>query len=197
MEWAFSIIAIVIIASGSLLVGLKKSLKIFFLSNKEEPLIGEMVKTGAAAILYAVYHYSIAMVVAATIVVKLRTLGYSFWIIVIVMWTINALNGLVVLKINDKSNVDLTLYVGARRMVNALTVQKKTLGLLSEIFFVFKLIFWDGPGELAIFLRPRIASKKLVSVIFLVASGVQMVPWVVIYLRGYDGLIQLFLKLRS
>ena len=196
MEWVFLVVTVIVIISSFLLIGFKKSLKIFFLPNKEDAgvLAERIAKTGTAAILYEVYHYAIAMIVAASIVVTLKSLGCQFWTIVSVMWIVNALNGLLILKINDRSGIDLTLYAGTRRMVDALTIKKNIVGILSEIFFVIKLVLWDGPGELVIFLRPRIVSKELIVAIFLVSSLVQMIPWVMIYLKGYDSLSQFFLN---
>lgn len=83
-----------------------------------------MAITGVAAILYSIYHYMTAIFIAATIVISLNSFGYSFWIIVIIMWTINALNGLLVLIINSKSDIDLTLYAGLGRIVDTLTTKK-------------------------------------------------------------------------
>lgn len=192
MYWIFLIITIIVIIATFLLFGVKKFLKIFFLSNKDDELVGKMAITGAVAILYSIYHYMIAMVIAATIVISLKSLGYSFWIIVIIMWTLNALNGLLVLIISYKSDIDLTLYAGLARIVDVLTTKKNILGILTEIFFVIKLIIWDGPGELVIFLRPKIRSKKLVIIIFLFSAGFQMIPWVLIYSKSYDSLTRFF-----
>lgn len=184
MEWVFLIIISLLIIASFLFVGFKKSFKIFFLSDERGKFLnGKIAKTGVTAILYGVYHYTIAMVAAATIVITLKSLGCSFLTIVFIMWIANALHGLVVLKVNDKSGIDLTLYAGTRRVVDALTTEKKILGVLSEIFFVAKLVFWDGPGELVIFLRSRITNRKWLVVIFLSAAGVQMIPWVMIYLK--------------
>ena len=192
MYWIFLIITIIVIIATFLLFGFKKFLNLFFLSNKEEELVRKMAITGAMAILYSIYHYMIAMVIAATIVVSLKSLGYSFWIIVIIMWALNASNGLLVLIINYKSDIDLTLYAGLARIVDVLTAKKNILGILTEIFFVIKLIIWDGPGELVIFLRPKITSKKLVVIIFIFAAGIQMIPWVLIYSKSYDSLTRFF-----
>jgi hypothetical protein len=191
MYWIFIIITTVVIIATSLLFGFNKFLKIFFLPNKEEALAGKMAITGVAAILYSIYHYMTAMFIAATIVISLNSFGYSFWIIVIIMWIINALNGLLVLIINSKSDIDLTLYAGLGRIVDALTT-KKISGSLISIIFIIKIVIWDGPGELMIFLRPKITSKRFAVFIFLFAAGFQMIPWVLIYLKSYDSLTQLF-----
>ena len=192
MYWVFFIMTIFVIIATFLLFGFKESFKIFFLSNREEALAGKMAITGVAAILYSIYHYMIAMMIAATIVISLKSLGYSFWIIVIIMWGLNTLNGLLVLVINYKSNIDLTLYTGLGRIIHVLTTKNKPLGILTETFFIIKLIIWDGPGELVIFLRPKTMNKSLVATIFLFAAGFQMIPWVLIYSKSYENLTHFF-----
>jgi hypothetical protein len=183
---------IIVIIATLLLFGFKESFKIFFLPSKEEALAGKMAITGAAAILYSIYHYMIAMMIAATVVISLKSLGYSFWIIVIIMWALNTLNGLLVLAINYKSNIDLTLYTGLGRIIHVLTTKNKLLGILTETFFIIKLIIWDGPGELVIFLRPKTMNKSLLATIFLFAAGFQMIPWVLIYSKSYENLTHFF-----
>lgn len=192
MEWFLYIIAIAIVVVTCLFFGFKRTLKIFFLSDEGESLGRKMTQTSLAATLYIAYHYAIAMVVAAAIVTTLRSWGCSFLTIFVIMWAINGLHGLVVLKINDLANVDLTLYGGARRVVDELTIRKKILGCLGEFFLIVKLAFWDGPGESIIFLRSKIRSKKEELAIFFVIAGLQMILWIPIYLYGLSGLAVCF-----
>ncbi len=177
MDGVSLIVLMIAIVVAFLLIGFKKTVKIFISPDEGESLGGKAVKTGVAAIIYFFYHYAIAMVIAAKVVLILHSWGFSLFAIFIIMWALNALNGFVVLIINDRTKKDLTLSGGLRRLVD------ETIAL-SEIPFIVKTVLWDGPAEATIFLRPRMKSKKEELFLFSFAAGLQMILWVPIYLYG-------------
>jgi hypothetical protein len=134
------------------------------------------------------------MPAAVGIVIALKSWGCSYWMIFVIMWILNALNGwLIVLKINDKTRRDPTLLEGTRRVVDAVIDKNIILGIFLEIYWLVRLVFWDGPGEMVIFLRPRVKNEKLIAAaIFLVAAGLQMLLWTSVYIKGYSSLSHLF-----
>lgn len=194
MSWYSLGATIIVIIVVCVVVGFKKIPKIFLLPDDNESLGKKGMHTGIAAISFSVYHYGIMMPVAIGIVAFLNFRGLSYEMIFIVMWVLNALNGwLIVLKINDQTKKDMTLLEGTRRVVDAVFAKSKTLGIFLEIYWLIRLVFWDGPGELAIFLRPRMVKREMSAVvIFLIAAGLQMLLWTAVYIKGYDSLSQLF-----
>lgn len=194
MSWISITTTIIVVIAICWVVGLKKVPKVFLLPDENESLVEKGKKTGVAAILFSAYHYGIMMPAALGIVAALKFWNCPYFAIFFIMWILNALNGwLIVLKINDKTKRDMTLMEGTRRMVDAVIEKNKVAGILLEAYWLFRLIFWDGPGELTIFSRPRINKHKaLVAIIFLIAAGMQMLLWTAVYYKGYDSLSQLF-----
>ena len=194
MSWYSLVATIIVVIAVCVVVGFRKIPKIFLLPDDNESLGKKGMQTGVAAISFSVYHYGIMMPVAIGIVAALNFWGLSYEMIFVIMGTLNALNGwLVTIKVNDWSKKDPTLLEGTRRVVDAVIDKNKILGIFLEIYWLIRLVFWDGPGELFIFLRPRMRQQKTLAVfIFLIAAGLQMLLWTAVYIKGYDSLSQLF-----
>jgi hypothetical protein len=195
MWWYYlgaTIIVVIIIS----ILGLKRFINVFFAykDDKSNDSLGKKgSKTVVAAGLYSAYHYWVVVPVAIGLVTTMKNYGFTYWLIFAIMWIFNAANGMIVLKVNDLSNKDMTLSEGSRRVVDATISKNNFAGILSETWMIFKLTFWDGPAELVIFLQPRLREhKELAVIMFLVAAGIQMLLWVVVYIKGYDNLSKLF-----
>ena len=193
MSWIGIAATIIVVIVVCLIVGFKDSLKAFFAPDKGESLKERGTKTITAAALYSAYHYWVAMPVAIGLVTILNSFGLTYWEIFSIMWILNAVNGFLVLRVNDHSEKDITLSEGSRRIVDATTNKSNLTGIFFEICLLAKLTLWDGPAELTIFLRPRMKNHNvLATIVFLVAAGLQMLLWTAVYIKGYDSLSQLF-----
>lgn len=194
MLWLYLGATIIVVIVVCFIVGVRKIPRVFLLPDGNESLGKKGMHTGIATVLFSAYHYGIMMPAAIGIVTALKFWECSYWMIFVIMWALNALNGWVVtIKINDWSKKDPTLLEGMRRVVDAVTNKSIISGILLEIYWLIRLVIWDGPGELIIFLRPRIGKHKMLAmIIFLIAAGLQMLLWTSVYIKGYDSLSQLF-----
>jgi hypothetical protein len=194
MLWLYLGATIIVVIVVCFVVGFRKIPRVFLLPDGDESLGKKGMHTGVAAVLFSAYHYGIMMPVAIGIVAVLNFRGLSYEMIFVIMWALNALNGwIVTIKVNDWSKKDPTLLEGMRRVVDAVTNKSRISGIFLEAYWLIRLVIWDGPGELIIFLRPRIGKHKMLAmIIFLIAAGLQMLLWTIVYIKGYDSLSQLF-----
>jgi small basic protein len=123
--------------------------------------------------------------------------GAREWQIWLVLWALNLiLSGAVILG-GDRLGVDLTLMQGVRRLVDMAVRQSRAVGRTIEAAVTIRLLLWDGPDQLLIFMRPRCSSRTARAVLFIAAGGLQMLLWTRIYLLGLEGigdLLRLFAR---
>lgn len=154
------------------------------LSNKE------IVKKGVATmVLVPSLRFLDWLLVGASITLfsafKFKGLNdLSIWL---VLWILNMLLSGTVIFFNDRSKVDLTLMQTLRKAVNTLISKSRTIGYITEAVIVMRLLVWDGPDQLIIFLRNRLGSGPVILFCFVISSGFQMFIWATLYGYGYDG----------
>lgn len=98
---------------------------------------------------------------------------------------------------NDRLRMDITLMQSLRTLVTATLRRSRWLGLLLEVLLFLRLLLWDGPCQLLIFFRPRLASKPSRLGLFVTASGLQMLVWISIYELGYESVSELLHYLKG
>lgn len=187
MSWFVLTTTIIVVVTICAVIGFKKTVLVFLSPKENESLSKKGIKTGLAATSYSIYHYWVLIPVATTIVIGLLKIDMSYCEIFVVMWALNALNGWIIVKINNKAKEDFTLQEGTRRTVDEVKSAKKIPGILLEMYNLLKVTLLDGPGDLFIFLRPKLKNHKVLAVIvFLIAAGFQMILWTIVYIKGYE-----------
>jgi hypothetical protein len=133
--------------------------------------------------------------VTAALVAYLSYIGFSTVAIWLLLWGLNLLYSGAVVLFSDRSQIDITLMETLRRWTDALAGRWRLSAGLLEAVIVLRLLFWDGPCRLLIYLRPRLPSPLLQGVVFVGASGLQMFVWVWLYVLGYESVGELIGKL--
>jgi hypothetical protein len=98
---------------------------------------------------------------------------------------------------NDRLRMDITLMQSLRNLVTATLRRSRWLGLLLEALLFLRLLLWDGPCQLLIFFRSRLASQTGQICLFVTASGLQMLVWTRIYDLGYESVTELLHYLKG
>ena len=126
----------------------------------------------------------------------LKLSGHSPGRIWLILWGANMLISAAFILGNDRLRVDITLMQGLRNLVTAALRRSRRLGLLLEALLFVRLLLWDGPCQLLIFFRPRLASKAGRLCLFTAASGLQMLVWTAIYELGFESVAELLSHLK-
>jgi len=151
----------------------------------------EIVKKGAATVvLVPSLRFLDWILVGASITLfsALKFKGLNDLSIWLVLWILNMLLSGAVVLFNDRIKVDLTLMQTLRKAVNTLISKSRTIGYIAEAVIVMRLLVWDGPDQLIIFLRDRLGSGPVILLCFVISSGFQMFLWATLYGYGYDGI---------
>jgi len=137
----------------------------------------------------------------ATLVALLKTIcikEYCFTDIGIffVLWIGNLFLSGGIVKLNQSlADVDVTLMEGLRRLIDAAIHKSKLWGWILEAVILVRLIIWDGAAYFIIFFHKRINMQWKKRAAFILASGVQMAIWTVLYLAGFNSFSELFKKM--
>lgn len=131
----------------------------------------------------------------ATLIAYLSYLGFSAIAIWLLLWGLNLVYSGAVVLFSDRSRIDITLMGTLRRWTDALAGRWRWSAGLLEAVLVLRLLFWDGPCRLLIYLRPRLPAPLLQGLVFVGASGLQMFVWTWLYVLGYESVGELFGKL--
>lgn len=135
--------------------------------------------------------------VAAAFFSFLKFRGLSPVRIWLLLWGANMLISAVLIFGNDRLRMDITLMQSLRNLVTAALRRSRWLGLLLEVLLFLRLLLWDGPCQLLIFFRPRLASQTGRLCLFVTASGLQMLVWIKIYDLGYESVTELLHYLKG
>jgi hypothetical protein len=135
--------------------------------------------------------------VAAAFFSFLKFRGLSPVWIWLILWGVNMLISAALIFGNDRLRMDITLMQSLRNLVTATLRRSRGLGLLLEALLFLRLLLWDGPCQLLIFFRPRLASKTWQLCLFIAASGLQMLVWIKIYDLGYESVTELLHYLKG
>jgi hypothetical protein len=127
----------------------------------------------------------------------LKFRGLSPGRIWLILWGANMLISAAFIFGNDRLRMDITLMQSLRNLVTATLRRSRWLGLVLEALLFMRLLLWDGPCQLLIFFRPRLASKTRRLCLFMAASGLQMLVWIQIYDLGYESVTELLRYLRG
>lgn len=118
----------------------------------------------------------------------LRHQGVATGRIWLLLWLGNLALSAGLVRCNDLLRVDITLMQGLRRLTDAAIRHRRRSGLLLEAVICGRLLLWDGPCQLLIYLRRRLPRRDLRLALLVVASALQMGVWALLYDLGYDGL---------
>ncbi|NTW89349.1 MAG: hypothetical protein HGB37_00320 [Candidatus Moranbacteria bacterium] len=169
----------------------RKGLLIFFGVDSPE----EMKKKGlvlSAAVPAIKWVDWVLVGATATAVGFLKNQGFPEWGIFLILWVTNmALSASVVIAA-EKTSLDLTLMEALRRLIDAAIEKSRVTGLMLESVVLIRLLLWDGADQFVIFLKRRIPNFRLLAVVFVMASAIQMAVWTVLYGLGYDNFSDLF-----
>ncbi|OPY78766.1 MAG: hypothetical protein A4E65_02124 [Syntrophorhabdus sp. PtaU1.Bin153] len=128
----------------------------------------------------------------ATLVAFFKEKGLGNVLIFFILWLGNiALSGAIVFA-NDKTKIDLTAMEAIRRLVDAAIAKSKFTGVILEILILGRLLIWDGPDQFIIFFRFRLKNPIAKIILFILASGFQMMIWTFLYILGYENFKELF-----
>lgn len=94
---------------------------------------------------------------------------------------------------NSKTETDITMMEGLRRLINFLIEKKLFLGIVVEVIIFFRLLIWDGPDQFIVFFGYRLKSKFSKVAIFTTASFCQMAIWTYAYMKGVESFWDIFL----
>lgn len=106
----------------------------------------------------------------------------------LILWACNILLSSGIVLFGDRLGVDLTLMQTLRRVVDLIHARSQRVGWICEAALLVRLLLWDGPAQLLIFIRQRVPSKTLRAAILVAAGGIQMFVWTRVYLLGYEGI---------
>ena len=109
----------------------------------------------------------------------------------LLFWAANLAVSTVFLACNDRVQVDFTLMQALRRGTELATGRCRWCGLVLEVALCLRLLLWEGPCQLLIYLRPRLPSPAWQVPLLVAASGVQMLIWTRVYILGYAGIGEL------
>jgi len=125
---------------------------------------------------------------SATLFAWLHYRGIPTGTIWLLLWGGNLILSTGFILCNDRLRVDLTLMQTLRRLTDAAIHRSRWPGLLLEAAVCLRLLLWDGPCQLLIFLRRRLPARWARIVLLLTASALQMWLWATLYALGYDGI---------
>lgn len=128
---------------------------------------------------------------SASLFAWLRLRGLTATGIWLLFWAGNLAVSAAILACNDGLQIDITLMQALRRGTEFATGRCRWAGLLLEVALCARLLFWEGPCQLLIYLRRRLPSPGWQVPLLVVASGVQMLIWTRIYILGYAGIGEL------
>lgn len=114
--------------------------------------------------------------------------GISTGKIWLLLWAGNLVLSTGFILCNDLLRVDLTLMQGLRSVTDATIRRSRWPGLLLEAIVCLRLLLWDGPCQLLIFLRRRLQPRWARISLMLAASAFQMWVWATLYSLGYDSI---------
>ena len=130
--------------------------------------------------------------VAVALVGVLKEYGVADTVVFLILWLGNMLVSGSIVYIGRKTQTDLTLMEGLRRLVDKTTEKTRTTGILLEVFLFFRLLLWDGADQFIVFFDRRLKSTGAKIAVFVAASGIQMAIWTVLFIKGYESLTELF-----
>jgi hypothetical protein len=132
--------------------------------------------------------------VTFSLVSLLRSLGYVYWQVFLLLWVGNTLLSWSIIFTNDKTGVDFTLMRSIGKMISSLK-QKNRFSRVISLFLGVCLtvwnVFWTGPAQVFLLLRRNrwVCNNKWI--VLVVISALQMAVWTEIYFVGYDGVVSL------
>lgn len=132
------------------------------------------------------------VVVSATLFAWLRSRGFSSTEIWLVFWAGNLAIAIAFIHCNDRLGVDITLMQALRRWTEVTAARNLWVGRLLECAVCIRLLLWEGPCQLLVYLRQRLSAAWQLGLL-VIASGIQMFIWVKVYTLGCGGISDLVL----
>ncbi len=125
---------------------------------------------------------------SASLFAWLKYRGLPLEQIWLLFWTANLVLSTAFLACNDRLQVDITLMQALRGWTDLAIGRSTCWGLLLEATVCVRLLLWEGPCQLVIYLRRRLPSPSWQMPLLVVASGIQMLIWTQVYSLGCDGI---------
>jgi len=120
---------------------------------------------------------------------KYRGLGVEqIWLL---FWAGNLAVSAAFLACNDRLQVDFTLMRALRRGTEMATGRCPWFGKGLEAALCLRLLLWEGPFPLLVYLRQRLPSRSWQLPLLVTASGIQMFIWTQVYTLGCNGISDL------
>lgn len=129
--------------------------------------------------------------ITAAFVGFLKYHDISYWSIWLLLWGLNLLYSSAVVLFSDHSQIDITLMEALRRWTNKIAKRWHWSARFLEFIVIVRLLFWDGPCRLLIYIREKFPSPMLRRCVFVGASGLQMFIWAQIYILGCESVSDL------
>lgn len=133
------------------------------------------------------------LAVSATLFGWLKLQGLSTTEIWLAFWAGNLALACFFIRCNDRLGVDITLMQALRRWTEFSGNRTPWVGGLLEGAICVRLLLWEGPCQLLIYLRRRLTSRAAQLALLVAASGLQMFIWVQVYTLGCGGITDLIL----
>ena len=89
----------------------------------------------------------------------------------LILWGCNIILSAGIVLFGDRLGVDLTMMQSLRRVTDLIHARSKRAGWICEAALIVRLLLWDGPAFLLIFIRRRVSSESLGSSILVPADG--------------------------
>ena len=92
------------------------------------------------------------------------------------------------LACNDRLLVDITLMQALRKWTEITAGRNPGFGRALEAAVCVRLLLWEGPCQLVIYLRRRLPSPAWQLPLLVVSSGIQMLVWTQVFALGCNGI---------
>lgn len=125
---------------------------------------------------------------SASLFAWLKFRGFPLEQIWLLFWAGNLVLSAAFLVCNDRLQVDITLMQALRGWTDLAIGRSIRCGVLLEATVCVRLLLWEGPCQLVIYLRRRLPSPFWQALLLVAASGIQMLVWTRVYALGCDGI---------
>lgn len=165
-------------------------LKSFLNVKEEDGLLKKGARTvdlAARQAIYFVADYGLWLV-SVGIFTAMKTLGFSFPWIFIILWVYDFVVAGAFIVFYEKTGKDMSLGEDFRRATDTIYRKSRWAGYVAMAPIVIRGIFWNGPEKIITFFRKEIATVPRIVLVLLVLTAIQAFVWAMLYDLGY-GLV--------
>lgn len=158
---------------------------------EKEELAVTVVKTGFGTSLLRFVEWWIAVPATIVLVAGMRSHEFGFWPIYSVLVVLDFIWAVGTLLIQDGTETDITLMKTTGKLSEWLG-RYPGLRPIFETGAVFWNTVWSGPAYVYTFLERYALVRSWKHTTLWTAALIQMGPWTLAYIAGYDGVLELF-----